>query len=171
MAMLARIRAGNRGHVRRPAPPGLEDEVADGELVEHDEDEDRGAAARAELAVTSLGPLEHAELVDALHDLDVRRGPERRGVDRRAQPAAARAAVAVGLDIGLARQLDLDRAAEATAPDYLSHWGPPLDSALTMPAPGSEGRTSGGGRAKLDGTSGWGRAFLAELRHVAVIVM
>src|SRR5207249_12086688 len=79
------------------------------------QDEDRAAAARAELAVTGLGPLERAELVRALHDLDVRRGPERRGVDRRAQPAAARAAVAVGLDVGLAGQLDLDRATETTA--------------------------------------------------------
>src|SRR5262244_2143343 len=35
------------------------------------EDEDRAPTARAELAMTGLGLLERAELVRALHDLDV----------------------------------------------------------------------------------------------------
>ncbi len=40
MAMLARVRAGDRGHVRRPAPSGQEDEAADGDLVERDDLDD-----------------------------------------------------------------------------------------------------------------------------------
>src|SRR5207244_1018696 len=81
----------------------------------------RGAAAGAEVAVAGLGLLEQADLVGALNDLDVRCGPQRCGVDRRAQPAPAGAAMAVGLDVRLARQLHFDRAANATALEFLSH--------------------------------------------------
>src|SRR5262249_58013629 len=35
--VLARVRAGDRAHVRQPAPAGLEDEVADRDLVEQGE--------------------------------------------------------------------------------------------------------------------------------------
>ena len=40
VAMLARVRAGDRADVRRPAPSGLEDEAADGDLVERDDLDD-----------------------------------------------------------------------------------------------------------------------------------
>jgi hypothetical protein len=37
VTMLARRRARDRSHVGFPTPPGLEDEAADGDLVEHDD--------------------------------------------------------------------------------------------------------------------------------------
>src|SRR6185295_12544360 len=74
------------------------------------------------------------------HDVDVRRGPERRRVDRRPEPPATGAAVTVRLGGRLARQLDLDRAAEATAVDHLGHWMPPFDGAVTNTCALSKGK-------------------------------
>src|SRR5207253_4082344 len=76
-------------------------------------DQHRCPAGRAELAVAVLGPLVEAELVRALRHLDVRRRPQTRRVDRRAEPATAGATVAVHLNRRVASDLDLDRPARA----------------------------------------------------------
>src|SRR5205823_11414222 len=76
-------------------------------------DQHRRPAGRAELAVAVLGPLVEAELVRAFRHLDVRRRPQARRVDRRAEPATAGATVAVHLKRRVASDLELDRAAGA----------------------------------------------------------
>src|SRR5262245_66169438 len=76
-------------------------------------DQHRRPAGRAELAVAVFGPLVETELVRAFRHLDVRRRPQARRVDRRAEPATAGATVTVHLNRRVASDLELDRAARA----------------------------------------------------------
>src|SRR4029077_5590221 len=67
MAMLARVRAGDRAHVSRPAPSGLEDEAAHVDLVERD-DLDEAVRKASDL----VGPAE-AFALQSWHDAGVSR--------------------------------------------------------------------------------------------------
>src|SRR5438128_77317 len=84
-------------------------------------DQHRRTAGRAELAVAVLGLLVEAELVRAFRHLDVWRRPQARRVDWRAEPATARATVAVHLNRRVASDFELDRAARAAGPECVRH--------------------------------------------------
>src|SRR5437016_7221253 len=116
-------------------------------------DEHRRPAGRAELTVAVLGPLVEAELVRAFRHLDVRRRPQARRVDRRAEPATAGATVAVHLKRRVASDLELDRAAGAAGLVCVRHgMSPSTAFEPTQPSsdetscrvPGREWRPAGG---------------------------
>src|SRR5688572_12347228 len=86
---------------------------------------DMAAAALAKAPQASLGFLEFAQLIGALHHLEVIRAPEREGIDRSSGPGPAGAAMAKAHRDRLALKLDPDRPAEALSRDAFCHAVPP----------------------------------------------
>src|SRR5262249_54017047 len=64
VTMLARVRAGDRAHVRRPAPSGLEDEAAHVDLVERDDLDEAVRKASDFVGLAELFALQSAHVAD-----------------------------------------------------------------------------------------------------------